>query len=115
MLDNGISTHILLLQNISEAVCGTALPPELCRMILIDHRGMRSPSARAWQLGRPRRGHMQTMWALSYGLFERNASHVHTAAMRCVVRDALHNIPEWALRVWRRPLAAPDGDYLDNP
>jgi len=88
MLDNGISTHILLLQNISEAVCGTALPPELCRMILIDHRGMRSPSARAWQLGRPRRGHMQTMWALSYGLFERNASHVHTAAMRCVVRDA---------------------------
>jgi hypothetical protein len=51
----GINTHVTLLQDISEAVCGTALPPELCRMILIRQKGMQSPTA-ALVCGRMRKG-----------------------------------------------------------
>lgn len=45
---------ILLLQEVSEAVCGIALPTEICEYILNEHggklrKGMLSPSAKAVQ------------------------------------------------------------------
>jgi hypothetical protein len=40
-----LDTLIHLLQEVSERVCGTALPTEICRIILVQWAGMRSPSA----------------------------------------------------------------------
>jgi len=44
-----LNTLITLLQEVSEAGCGTALPPELCRKILIEQGGWQTPSAIAWK------------------------------------------------------------------
>lgn len=41
-----LDTLIHLLQEESERVCGTALPTEICRIILIRWRGMQHPTAR---------------------------------------------------------------------
>lgn len=40
---------ITLLQEESKRICGTALPPEMCRHILIRYGGWQAPSAIAWK------------------------------------------------------------------
>jgi len=44
-----LDTFIFLLQEESERLCGRALPPEMCRYILIQCGGWQTPSAIAWK------------------------------------------------------------------
>ena len=61
-----LDTLIHLLQEVSERVCGTALPTEICRIILIRWRGMQHPTARIVSLMdgtiHPIRDQAQTAW-----------------------------------------------------
>lgn len=44
-----LGTLIFLLQEESERICCKALPPEMCRKILIEQGGWQTPSAIAWK------------------------------------------------------------------
>ena len=92
-----LGTLIILLQEESERICGTALPEEMCRKILIEQGGMQSPTAAVWKKAKVRRGPRETMWGLSYALLRRPDSADHLAVVSEITERVLADacLPDW--------------------
>lgn len=115
-----LDTLICLLQEESERLAGRALPEEICRMILIEHGGMVSPSAMVWHrrgLGADCKLHrIATAWttvnAVMRALVAANDEEFlasvseYTIEGACTIDDApcAWNVsccvPEWATVSW---------------
>jgi len=75
-----LDTLIFLLQEESERICGKALPPEMCRKILLKSGGLRALSAIAFQTIKTINTDQLTVWFI-----------VSQARLKAILRMKLNN------------------------